>query len=325
MSKLMFRVGAVCKALAPLNLALKKGRIRRFENGSGGRLPVADLHFRTSCQHSACAPYVVSSADEVSKFACVDTSKIVALFKATSAATEMDRFSTPNEYFKAVSKETKGKYNRSANKARRLGYETRLIGRDAYALSLQKIHRSMPYRSRGPVYDAFCSSTVEYFDSAHPFEPPQCPEHWRIQWGLFHRDDPEMKAFASLQRSGNFVCILEMIGHAEILSLGGMKLLQFDIMNSLLARSEPWAEGIRHLLHDGIEDGNRGLADWRRYVHQRPTLLRYTRPEEAKVPHDFDPAVYLRLHPDVKAARMDPRRHYIWHGILEGRAYKEAT
>jgi hypothetical protein len=323
MSRLLFWWGPLLTALAPLVIAMKKGRICRLENGCGDRLPVAELQFRRSCEHNFCASYVVSSAEEVSKFARAGTAKIAALFKTTSAATDLSLFKTPTEYFKTVSKETKGKYNRSANKARRLGYQARVIGRDAYALSLQKIRRSMPYRSRGAVYEAFHSAPVEYVDSMHPFDPPRCSEHWRIQWGLFHRDDPEMKAFASLQRSGNFVSIDEMIGHAEVLNLGGMKLLQFEVMQCLLAREEPWTKGISYLLHGGIEDGNLGLADWRRYVHQRPTLLRYTLPEDAQVPHDFDPAVYLRLHPDVKAARMDPRRHYIWHGILEGRAYKQ--
>lgn len=34
----------------------------------------------------------------------------------------------------------------------------------------------------------------------------------------------------------------------------------------------------------------------------------------------FDAAAYLSRYPDVAEARMDPLRHYIWHGIAENRA-----
>jgi hypothetical protein len=33
----------------------------------------------------------------------------------------------------------------------------------------------------------------------------------------------------------------------------------------------------------------------------------------------FDAAAYLRRHPDVRAAGQDPLRHYILHGMAEGR------
>ena len=131
----------------------------------------------------------------------------------------------------------------------------------------------------------------------------------------------DMRAFASLQRSGNFVTINHMIRHADVLALGGMKLLQLDMVDGSGAK-KPWLKGVRYLLHGAIEDGGNGLADWRRYVHQCPTLLSYKVPDVEWMPADFDPAVYLQLHPDVRAARVDPRKHYLWHGMLEGRSYK---
>lgn len=42
------------------------------------------------------------------------------------------------------------------------------------------------------------------------------------------------------------------------------------------------------------------------------------------LPEDFDPNVYLRLHPDVKAAGVDPAKHYLEFGINENRKYKES-
>jgi len=44
---------------------------------------------------------------------------------------------------------------------------------------------------------------------------------------------------------------------------------------------------------------------------------------DAALPADFDPQEYLRLHPDVARAGMDPAKHYLIHGILEGRRYKD--
>lgn len=41
-----------------------------------------------------------------------------------------------------------------------------------------------------------------------------------------------------------------------------------------------------------------------------------------KLPNDFDPDLYLELNPDVKAAGVDPRQHYLEWGIKEKRAYK---
>lgn len=45
----------------------------------------------------------------------------------------------------------------------------------------------------------------------------------------------------------------------------------------------------------------------------------------SRVPSDFDPDVYLALHPDVKRAGVDPVAHYLEFGIKEGRAYKRGS
>lgn len=42
----------------------------------------------------------------------------------------------------------------------------------------------------------------------------------------------------------------------------------------------------------------------------------------ASLPADFDPETYLRLNPDVAAAKDDPVKHYVAHGLREGRKYK---
>jgi hypothetical protein len=42
------------------------------------------------------------------------------------------------------------------------------------------------------------------------------------------------------------------------------------------------------------------------------------------LPSDFDPATYLRLNPDVAAAEDDPAKHYVTHGLREGRRYRHS-
>lgn len=45
-------------------------------------------------------------------------------------------------------------------------------------------------------------------------------------------------------------------------------------------------------------------------------------PHENELPADFDLAVYYKLHPDVKAAGIDAKKHYLEFGKREGRKYK---
>jgi Protein of unknown function (DUF616) len=45
-------------------------------------------------------------------------------------------------------------------------------------------------------------------------------------------------------------------------------------------------------------------------------------PEGKRLPRDFDDAEYLFLHSDVAAAGVNPRKHYLDYGIIEGRPYR---
>lgn len=264
----------------------------------------------------------MSSAAVIAKYCRAEASNFARVATPTAAVTALDAYPTAADYLDAVSKETKGKYNRAANKARRAGYRAALTGRDAYSLSVHKIFASLKFRSHGAVQRAFQPIPEGIVDARTPFAEPVCPEHWFAEFGLFkERGDGESKAFALLQRCGNYVVVLNMIAHAEVLDLGGMKLLQFEIMDWLLKRQAPMVSGLRYLLHGGIEEGHVGLADWRRYVRQCPTLLRYALPEEAKFPADFNPRRYLNLHPDVRAAGANPRDHYVSHGVFQGFGY----
>jgi hypothetical protein len=52
------------------------------------------------------------------------------------------------------------------------------------------------------------------------------------------------------------------------------------------------------------------------------TLNRKPQHPQAVIPPDFDDAVYLFLHPDVAAAGVSPKEHYMHYGFSEGRQYK---
>jgi hypothetical protein len=45
--------------------------------------------------------------------------------------------------------------------------------------------------------------------------------------------------------------------------------------------------------------------------------------EQVIIPADFDEQIYLKLNPDVAAAGVDARVHYRFHGLTEGRRYRE--
>jgi hypothetical protein len=46
------------------------------------------------------------------------------------------------------------------------------------------------------------------------------------------------------------------------------------------------------------------------------------RPGARRVPRNFDDEQYLSLHPDVAAAKLNPRLHFVEHGWGEGRRYR---
>lgn len=127
---------------------------------------------------------------------------------------------------------------------------TAMTGHNAYLGSLYKMKSSIKYRSLGAVAEAFQAIPAELPDARTPYESPTCDEHWRVDFGLFKGAERiESMAFARLQRCGDFVIVMHMIGHADILAVGGMKLLQFELMEWLLKRQTPMVTGLRYLLH----------------------------------------------------------------------------
>jgi hypothetical protein len=55
---------------------------------------------------------------------------------------------------------------------------------------------------------------------------------------------------------------------------------------------------------------------------QSPSARLPSSPGLPSVPHDFDPATYLALNPDVARAGYEPREHYARYGLQESRRYR---
>ncbi|MBV8888923.1 MAG: hypothetical protein JO305_04575 [Alphaproteobacteria bacterium] len=297
-------------------------RLAIFALSSFDPLPTADLYFRQTCEREECAP-IAAAITQCSKFYRTEGDwHPLGFLKKTASLIDLSSFPDIESYFAAVSKITKGKYLRSAKKARRSGYFTRRIGLCSHLQSHFDIKASKPRRSHGLMLEASGDLMRPEQDVFVPPVTPACHEHWRLDFGLFNRDDDRMWGFASLIRTGNFVQLDQMISHADVLPTGGMKLLQFDIMTWLLQRSDSLVAGLDYLFHGAIEDGSPGAAAWRRYVMQHPHVLRLINPEPSRLPAGFDAQAYLALNPDVRAAGVEPRKHYLRHGVIEGRQYK---
>ena len=73
---------------------------------------------------------------------------------------------------------------------------------------------------------------------------------------------------------------------------------------------------------DHTNPSNTGETNLIGRVFQRKPKRPTDQLPDATLPEDFDPEEYLRLHPDVEQAGMNPSFHYLRHGITEGRRYK---
>ncbi len=92
-----------------------------------------------------------------------------------------------------------------------------------------------------------------------------------------------------------------------------------------------WADRVRRGGHTFLEEFNsaiRLVVDRLAWEYVQLAVPIHVRKlsileREAFLPEDFNPQVYLSLHPDVAAAGADPVSHWLVHGYFEGRAYKD--
>ena len=153
-------------------------------------------------------------------------------YQFTAAILDLGRFCDFDDYQRAVSKSSRGNDNRSAKKARGLGYRVRIIDEDAYQASISRIRRSKLVRTGGLMLDAIWprAATSDNRERAIA-EQPDCQIHWSICWGVFKGE--ELIGYALLTRCGNLIRTIHIMGHREALRDGAVKLLMFDIIRSL--------------------------------------------------------------------------------------------
>lgn len=254
--------------------ALRKRRLRRFGFAPQTPLRAVSLRLNPGCGCGGKGPFVPAAEAILAAFGRPGGGSAPARrFSQTAAAIMLDDFPAFEAWRVVTSRLTSGKYHRSASKARRLGYTSRLIGEKSYAASLRTLTASKPVRSKGLfVLAALTPAPSAFADSLAPFAPPRCPSHWRLAWGAFRADaDGErLIAYAKLLRAGDLICVQSFIGHGEALTGGVTKMLMFDIMSWLLERRDPLVAGARALLHGSVEEGANGLFEWKRYMGFKP-------------------------------------------------------
>lgn len=267
------RRGARTWLLWPLT-ASRKSRLAQFDTTGEAAPPLVHVDLGRGCGCPHAAQLVGLTEDALRP---LTASPIGGRFRPTPLAIALHRFADFTAWRKTVSRNTDGKYHRSANKARRMGYETRVVGLKSYERSFQALKGSKWRRSKGVfVWAALLGAREDLVDTGAPPQPPRCSTHWRRCWGVFRVDETgeHLAAFALLVRSGNVVWVQSLIGHGAALTDGVTKMLMFDIMTWLLARDEPATRGIDHLLHGYVEEGSVGLFDWKRYLAYTPVDLR---------------------------------------------------
>lgn len=257
--------------------AARKSRFQGLGHARGCPLPAATLALADGCACRDVAAFARLTRRDLSEYALQDTPERALRLRPTAAALDLDGFADFNAWRVGVSRATNGKYHRSANRAKRLGYASRFVGLRSYQRSLHELTGSKWRRSKGLlVLEALVGPGHRLTDTGAPAEPAACPRHWRQCWGCFQTtpEGEKLAGFAILIRAGNVVWVQRLIGHGDALADGVMKLMIFDIMQWLLARAEPSTQGVRYLIHGSVEEGGRGLFDWKRYLGFKPMLLR---------------------------------------------------
>ena len=312
--------------VAALRYAANKPRIARIFGDAWRAAPPTAVRFNPRCTSPTCAAHVEAVAKQMRICVQGDTLAVAGAFRPTATVMDLTAFPSAKAYVDFVAKTTGGRYRRSANKAKRLGYSVRRIANAAFASGVRKIMRSALWRSHGPVLDGFAAAGADARDDDPPPLEPACPEHWVESWGAFGPVEGEhgLAGRATLRRAGDVIAFDYFMGHASVLKDGVMKLLMFDLMTALLARKEARYVGIQTIFQGYADSGAKGILDWKRYVGFAPRRLALLDDRPFAFPPDFDDATYLRLNPDVARVGADARTHYILFGALEGRPYRDA-
>ena len=175
-------------------------------------------------------------------------------------------------------------------------------------------------KSHGVFFDLLAASRAPILMFSHPHRQcvyAEATEVRRIGYDKAELIDEQMAYYKSMdypERNGLHATTVMARRHNEPHLIAAMN----DWHNQVLRyskRDQLSFDVIRHFhaLEVGEFAGNlveNDLIEW-------PIV-----PGGRRIPRDFDDIEYLKLHPDVAATGVNPRRHFLTQGIEEGRAYR---
>jgi hypothetical protein len=269
----------------PVLFALKKRRrLATFGIAQSGTLACCEIDLATDSPDCLpeCREIVGAYERYLAKYAFRKSMKrdAVSPWQGIPLVIALDRYRDFTGYVDALKRHSKGSIRREIRKARREGFYCCRFDRHAYPADRFAIETSKWHRSSGPVLAAFVRPRPRSIATpVRPVEPsrPECPNHWKIDWGVFI-DDPEaararLVGYVYLRRTGNTVRLHAMMGHGAYLGRSIMKLLLADVVEWLLERDDPAVRGVRYLHGGALEHGSLGAVSWKHRAQFAPSIF----------------------------------------------------
>ena len=271
----------------PLQVAWRKrARLGLYSVEQATGLPVcvvAPVRLTARCI-AACPDVIAAQAASIGKFlTAAQACRRSALFKPTAAVIELMRYPDPDAYLQSIKRHSGGNLIREIKQAR-TKFGCRIINRNAYPEAIRAIEHSLLFRSGGPVVPALLARLVRGMprplNPDNAVHPPQCPRHYRMDWGVFARgsagsqpDAEKLVGYLYLRRIENGARVMAFMGHGDVLQDGAMKLLFSDVMSWLLTRQDEAVQGLEFLQYGALEQGGIGLLGWKRRFGFVPVLI----------------------------------------------------
>lgn len=251
----------------------------------------------------------------------------------TLMALDLAKYGDYQQYLSALRK--KSYFPRKLNRALKRGYVFERFQYQNFTPDMRAIRKSDRTRAFGLPVDQFVLTPDALSRDpleAKPTDNPSCERHWEMWFGVFRRSagyrqgnvttDQRLVAYARLRRIGNTIKYAEFIGHANYLSDGVMILLHMRVIEWIMNRVNQDTVGVRFVTYNTLERGSDGIFFWKRKALFEPVV---THLKEVVLPQDFNAESYLKLNPDVAEGSISPELHYLRHGHLEGRRYREVV
>ena len=176
-----------------------------------------------------------------------------------------------------IRKFEQGNRNRAKNKAKRLGFYTKIFNPKLFVPDLFAVNTSTAHRSGGAMRGGYLRTIEEMGGPPvryYPPDTPKCLVHWGLSFGVFVREpghcqgdiqvDERLVGYVSLRRIGDFACYSTILGHAEYLKNGIMILLHHDIVEWIGQNRDHYTKGLRYLMYGAVSSGGPGLMHWKK-------------------------------------------------------------